>query len=294
MAFCCHGCDVIIFEASWDHASDPMQVAAPYTLVMPCGLGTRDTAQAKKQATEACHTIHRGTREVITGFVGGEVYNLISRACATAGSRLTVPAKSEAVVKESSLARTEFTYRGKGPYRLHSSYEVQFEAALAAIEACYALRRDGVRLPGAAIVAGIKNARVPLCFDVLTVRPGVIVSVISTQEDVRALFAELHQKSTSFGGKVVLCMQQSFDKLLSAFEKEFGAEQGYAVEEIICVGQNAPQAGQLPVTTCATVKRAAKSILALTDPNVTVLCIGNPAFAHGIKEAVNDALIGLS
>ena len=294
LAFCCHGCDVIIFEAARDHASDPMSAAAPYTLVMPCGFGTKDTAQSKKQAQDACLAIKRGTREVVTGFTGGEVYNLISQACAAAGSRLTVPAKSEAVVKESALAKTEFTYRGKGPYRLHSSYSVQFEAALAAIEACFALRRDGVRLPGAAIASGLQSAEVPLCFDVLTVRPGVIVSVASSNEDVRALLCALHQKQTSFGGRVVLCVQGTPDKLLTAFDKEFASEDAYAVEEIIYVGQDAPQHETIKITACTTVKRAAKHILAHTDPDVTVLCPGTPAFAHSIKQAVNDALIGLS
>ena len=294
LAFCCHGCDVIIFEAARDHASDPMSIAAPYTLVMPCGFGTRDTAAAKKQAQDACLAMKRGTREVVTGFTGGEVYNLISQACAAAGSRLTVPAKSEALVKESALAKMEFTYRGKGPYRLHSSYSVQFEAALAAIEACFALRRDGVRLPGAAIAAGLQKAEAPLCFDVLTVRPGVIVSVIGSAEDTRALFAALHERKNSFGSRVVLCVQGAPDKLISAFEKEFSAEDSYAIEEIIFVGANAPQHETIKVTACATIKRAAKSVLSHTDPDATVLCLGDPAFAHGIKQAVNDALIGLS
>ena len=297
MAFCCHGCDVIIFEASWEHASDPMQAAAPYTLVMPCGFGTKDTAQAKKQAVQACQTIHRGTREVITGFTGGEVYNLLSQACAAAGSRLTVPAKSEAAVSESSLARTVFTYRGKGPYLLHSSYSVQFEAALAAIEACYALRRDGVRLPGAAIAAGLQKAEVSLCFDVLTVRPGVIVSMASSTEDVRALLCALHEKQNSFGGRVVLCVQEAHEKLFAAFDKEFGAESGFAVQEVLWVGEMGKlptQYESLSVKQCATVKKAARQMLCYTDSDTTVLCIGDAAFAYGIKQALNDALIGLS
>lgn len=298
LAFCCHGCDFIIFETARDHASDPMLVAAPYTLVMPSGFGTRDTAQAKKQANDICQAIKRGTREVISGFTGGEVYHLISQACAAAGSRLTVPAKSEAVIKESSLNRTVFTYRTKGLYQLHSSYEVQFEAALAAIEACYALRRDGVRLPGPAIVAGIRQAQVPLCFDVVTVRPGIVISVASSAEDIRVLLAALRQKQTSFGGKVVFCVQSAPDKLLAAFEKEFGgSEEGYAVTELIWMGEPTRLPSQydaLPVTSVQTYKKAARQILSKTDPDVTVLCVGETAFAHGVKEAVNDALIGLS
>ena len=299
LAFCCHGCDFIIFEASGDFANDPMAVAAPYTLVMPSGFGTKDTAAAKKQAADACQAIRRGTREVITGFTGGEVYNLISQACAAAGSRLTVPAKSEAQVGESSLSRTEFTYRGKGAYRLHSSFEVQFEAALAAIEACYALRRDGVRLPGAAIIAGIGRAKAELCFDVLTVRPGIVVSVIDSAEDARAVLAALHQKSNSFGGKVVLCVSSAPHRLLAAFEKEFAdAEQSaYNVCEVMLVGEESDlpaQYAHVHVKTCTSTKKAAKQLLGYTDPEVTVLCLGDPAFCYGMKSAVNDALIGLS
>ena len=296
LAFCCHGCDVVLLDVSEDCTLDPMWVASPYTLVMPCGFGTRDTALAKKQAAQISRAVRRGTREVITGFVGGEVYNLLSQACASAGSRLTVPAKSEALVSEQSLGKTVFTYRGKGPYRLHSSFEVQFEAALAAVEACYALRRDGVRLPGQAIVAGLQKAEVPVCFDVITVRPGVIVSSAITQEDVRALFRALHQRTGSFGGKAVLCTEGAPEKLLAAFDKEFGTEQGYAVQEVILVGQNVPQpqSEQVALTACTTPKRAAKRILALTDPDVTVLVVGEPQFAYAIKQAVTDALIGLS
>ncbi len=294
LAFCCHGCDVVLLDISEDCTQDPMWVAAPYTLVMPCGFGTRDTALAKKQAVQLSRAVRRGTREVITGFVGGEVYNLLSQACAAAGSRLTVPAKSEAAVSEQSLGRTVFTYRGKGPYRLHASFEVQFQAALAAIEACYALRRDGVRLPGQAMMAGLQKAEVPVCFDVVTVRPGVIVSAATTQEDVRALTHALHEKSNSFGGRVVLCVGQAPDKLLAAFDKEFAAEEGYAVGEVIYVGQNAPQFEQPVLTVCATPKRAAKRILSLRDPDVTVLVVGEHPFAHALKQAVTDALIGLS
>lgn len=296
LAFCCHGCDVVLLDVSEDCAQEPMWVASPYTLVMPCGFGTKDTALAKKQAMQISRAVRRGTREVIMGFVGGEVYNLLSQACAQAGSRLTVPAKSEATVSEQSLSKTVFTYRGKGPYRLHGSFEVQFEAALAAIEACYALRRDGVRLPGQAMMAGLQNAQMPVCFDVLTVRPGVIVSAAVTREDERVLLHALHQKTGSFGGRVVLCTESDPDKLLAAFEKEFGAEQGYAAEEVIFVGQNVPQAQaeQTALTVCTTPKRAAKRILSLTDPDVTVLAVGAPQFAYAIKQAVSDALIGLS
>ena len=294
LAFCCHGCDVVLLDVSEDCTLDPMWVASPYTLVMPCGFGTRDTALAKKQAAQICRAVRRGTREVITGFVGGEVYNLLSQACALAGSRLTVPAKSEAVISEQSLNKTVFTYRSKGPYRLHGSFEVQFEAVLASIEACYALRRDGVRLPGQAIMAGLQKAEVPVCFDVVTVRPGVIVSAVITQEDVRALLAALHRKMGSFGGKVVLCTEQAPDKLLASFDKEFANEDGYAVQEIIVVGQAASQTELVTLTVCNTPKRAAKRILALHDPDVTVLALGEPKFAYAIKEAVMDALIGLS
>lgn len=294
LAFCCHGCDVVLLDVSEDCTLDPMWVASPYLLVMPCGFGTRDTAVAKKQAVQISRAVRRGTREVITGFVGGEVYNLLSQACATAASRLTVPAKSEAVITEQSLGSTVFTYRGKGPYRLHSSFEVQIEAAMAAIEACYALRRDGVRLPGQAIMAGIQKAEVELCFEVVTVRPGVIAGAAITQEDVRAFMHALHQRSNSFGGKVVLCIESAPDKLLSAFNKEFGEEEGYGVNEVIYVGQNAPQIEQPVLTVCATPKRVAKRILALTDPDVTVLVLGQAQFAYEIKQAVTDALIGLS
>ena len=294
LAFCCHGCDVVLLDVSEDCMLDPMWVASPFTLVMPCGFGTKDTALAKKQAVQFCRAVRRGTREVISGFVGGEVYNLLSQACAQAGSRLTVPAKSEASVSEQSLGKTVFTYRGKGPYRLHSCFEVQIEAALAAIEACYALRRDGVRLPGQAMAAGLQKAQVPVCFDVVTVRPGVIVNALITVEDARALLAALHQRMGSFGGKVVLCTAQSHDWLSDAFEKEFGAEQGYAIQEIIFVGQNAPQPVQIPLTACTTPKRAAKRILSLTDPDTTTLIVGDTKFAYAIKEAVTDALIGLS
>jgi hypothetical protein len=45
---------------------------------------------------------------------------------------------------------------------------------------------------------------------------------------------------------------------------------------------------------CLTPKRAAKCILSLTDPDTTTLIVGDTKFAYAIKEAVTDALIGLS
>ena len=287
MAFCCHGCDFILFDIAEDCKKDPMWVASPFTLVMPCGFGTRDTVLAKKQATEICQAIRRGTREVITGFVGGEVYNLISQACAGAGSRLTVPAKSEAVISQSSLARTEFTYRTRGPYVMHSSYAVQMEAVLACIEACYALRRDGVRLPGPAMIAGVQRASAPVCFEVLTVRPGVIVNAAGTPEEYRAMLAALEEKKASFGGQVVLCTQVGRDSVQNAVSKAFSAESAsFSLTEVICVKDK----GDREVPDALTLKQAAKRILTYTDEQVTVLCVGDVAFAHGIREAVLDAL----
>ncbi len=287
MAFCCHGCDFILFDISEDCKKDPMWVASPFTLVMPCGFGTRDTVLAKKQAAETCQAIRRGTREVITGFVGGEVYNLISQACAGAATRLTVPAKSEVVVNQASLAKTEFTYRTRGPYVMHSSFAVQYEAVLACIEACYALRRDGVRLPGPAMIAGVRRASVPVCFEVLTVRPGVIVNAAGTAEEYRAMLAALEERKASFGGQVVLCTQAGRDSVQNAVSKAFSAESAsFSLAEVVYVKDKGD--GEVPAA--LTLKQAAKHILSYTDEQVTVLCVGDVAFAHGIREAVLDAL----
>ncbi len=93
-------------------------------------------------------------------------------------------------------------------------------------------------------------------------------------------------------------MQQSPDKMLAAFDKEFGEQtDGFAVTHVLFVGQAQPlpeKYEQVQVDTCTTVKRAAKRILSYTDPDVSVLCMGDPSFAYSIKTAVSDALIGLS
>lgn len=291
LAFCCHGCDFILFDVTEDAKKDPMWVASPFTLVMPCGFGTKDTAAAKKQASQTCQAIRRGTKEVITGFVGGEVYNLLSQACAAAASRLTVPAKSEMSVIRTSLGRTEFTYRTRGPYVMHSSYAVQLEAVLASIEACYALRRDGVRLPGAAMIAGVQRATVPACFQVLTVRPGVIVNAACHAEEYRALFAALEEKKASFGASVVLCVEGESENLQNAFSKAFsGQDASFTLTGVICVGNKSEQSSAESMTVCTTAKQAAKRILGYTDEQVTVLCVGNPAFTFAISQAVLDAL----
>lgn len=290
MSFCCHGCDFILFDISEDCKKDPMQAAAPFTLVMPGGWGTKDTAQAKRLAADTCQAIRRGTKEVICGFVGGEVYNLISQACAASGSRLTVPARSEVVMLQSALSKTEFTYRTRGPYLIHSSYSVQMEAALAAIEACYALRRDGVRLPGPAMIAGLQRANVPVCFEVLTVRPGIIVNAALSQEECRAMLAALQEKQASFGSCVVLCTQGSGDGLQTICQKAFGGEgAAFALTDVICVREPG-----LADPAHLTLKQAAKRVLSYRDEQVTMLCVGNVAFAHSIRQAILDALNGLS
>lgn len=290
LSFCCHGCDFILFDISEDCKKDPMQVAAPFTLVMPGGWGTKDTAQAKRSASDTCQAIRRGTREVVCGFVGGEVYNLISQACAAAGSRLTVPAVSEAAVLRSALSGTEFTYRARGPYLIHSSYPVQMEAALASIEACYALRRDGVRLPGPAMIAGLQQACVSACFEVLTVRPGIIVNASVSQEECRGMLTALKEKQASFGEKVVLCTPGSCESLQAACQRAFDGESvSFALTDVICVKE--PGSAD---PSCVTLKQAAKRVLGYRDEQVTVLCVGNVAFAHGIKQAILDALNGLS
>ena len=66
------------------------------------------------------------------------------------------------------------------------------------------------------------------------------------------------------------------------------------MQEIIQVGQGTAQTELVTTTVCTTPKRAAKRILALTDPDTTVLIVGLPKFVGAVKEAVTDALIGLS
>ena len=59
---------------------------------------------------------------------------------------------------------------------------------------------------------------------------------------------------------------------------------------VISVCNKSEQSVADNVTVCTTVKQAAKRILGYTDEQVTVLCIGDPAFTFDIGQAVLDAL----
>lgn len=210
----CRSSEIVLIESDSDRKA-PAFVCAPFDLCILPTIGDSGEA-ATRQIRASAEAVREGTREVIGGIRGGEAYALLSDACASISARLTVPATAEYFARVQTVTETDFDYRGKQGYHVQGGSPLAAWAALLAMEGSFSLRRDGVRVPGTAIYAGLSTVRIPFLCELLSAAPCILLD-LATDDDMMYAPAEVIARYRVNKGKLYVCVPPSVTVLPHRF-----------------------------------------------------------------------------
>ena len=271
------GCEFIILEGTDKYD----RVCAPYELtVIPTLYGGE---AGLEQIKPLCDAIRCGTREVVSGNQKSDVYNYISNVCAPAGQRLFIPVKSQFELTEVGARRVCFNYNGRDGFVLKTPSLIMRDCAMTVIEAIFAVRREGIRLPVSAMISGISEAGSCGSFELVSYSPTVISDNAVQTDEVAQTYktlCEIFGEDKSFSVCIPADMQSDIDRLLSALPTD-------RLEDIYVYTHNFELSyyKDKPLTLCRTHKDMAKHILSRKEQDCITLILGG-AFSGRVRDEI--------
>ena len=270
------GCEFVILEGT-----DKLdRVCAPYELtVIPT---VYDSENGMEKVAKLCDSIRCGTREVVSGNQKSDIYNYISQVCAPSGQRLFIPVKAQFSVIEQSSRRLVFNYNGRDGFTLKTPSLIMRDCAMTVMEAIMAIRREGIRIPVSAMIAGIESAGSTGSFEIISYTPTIITDNSHEPDEVALMYKTFCE---IFGDKKFsVCIPANStseaEKLLSAIPAD-------VLQNVILCGHDyeITECCQKPVTVCRTHKDAAKIIAADQEHDSLWICYGG-SFSQKIKSEI--------
>lgn len=271
------GCEFIILEGTDRYD----RVCAPYELTIIPTLYNSETSG--DQVKLLCDSIRCGTREVVSGNQKSDIYNYISNVCAPSGQRLFIPVKSQFEVTEVGARRVCFNYNGRDGFVLKTPSLIMRDCAMTVIEAIFAVRREGIRLPVSSIISGIAEAGSCGSFELVSYSPTVIADNSRQSDEVAQAYktlCEVFGEGRRFSVCIPADSEQDVDRLLSTLPAEL------MDTVIVCTHSDlSPSYKGKPLTLCRTHRDAARLILKLEDSDAIMLCLGGD-FSHRVKDEI--------
>lgn len=263
------GCEYIILEGMRQGAAIEC-VLSPYEIIVIPPIYS--TSESERTVKSLCEVIKRGTREVVSGNQKSEVYNLISRACANSGAKLSIPVKAQFEVKELTSRSLTFDYCGREGFTMKSPSRLLRDVAMTVIESALALRRGGVKLPWSSISAGIGAVSGTGCFDVVSLLPLILMDTAGDVGEVELL----SETAKEVWGEDALADVTVFTTESAAYTaKIFGEETSVTV----CGGENAVEGA----VCLGSVKECAKALLEVNRKGKKAICYGSVDFVMELK-----------
>lgn len=181
-AFADADCDYAVMEIPADNIS--------HTAFNSPIISVISSTDSEDDAKSICARLDRNSKEVVSALQTKEIYKLISDKCAEINTRLTIPIKNSFIFMRSAIKHMEFTYNGKiysnGCGAYYQTYNM-----LTVLEATEALRRCGIKIPGTDICSAVLCEGVPLCFEIISIMPTIIVDRANTAKRRKALIESL-------------------------------------------------------------------------------------------------------
>lgn len=274
------GCEFVILEGT-DRFD---RVCAPFELtVIPT---VYDAKNAMEKIARLCDAIRCGTREVVSGNQRSDVYNYISNVCAPSGQRLFIPVKAQFALIEQSSRRIVFNYNGRDGFVLKTPSLIMRDCVLTVIEAIMAIRREGIRIPISAMIAGIESAGCADCFEMVSYTPTVIADNAASPDEVSLMYKTYCE---IFGErKFSVCLPAESEHEMQALLSQIPTDK---LERIIVCGHNYDMSSyqDRSVTVCRTHKDAARIIFSDRDPDSSWICFGGDASQRVKSEIIKFA-----
>ena len=260
------GCEFIILEGTerFDKVCAPFELAIIPTVY--------DAQNAKEKISHLCDAVRCGTREVVSGNQRSDIYNYISTVCAPSGQRLFIPAKAQFEVVEQSSRRIVFNYNGRDGFCLKTPSLIMRDCAMTAIEAIMAIRREGIRIPMSAMLAGVEASGSCGSFEVISYTPTVITDNSTESDEVCLMyktFCEIFGEDKKFSVCIPAESNAEIERLLSSIPDE-------KINKILVCGHNYDlnEYHSKVVFVCRNHKDAAKIVFADKDFDSIWICFG--------------------
>lgn len=282
------GCDFVVLE-------DSFRTPGIFSVCMPFDIAVVPTLYG--ELTEGyLSAIKQGTREVVSGDQRHDIHSYLVKKCSAEGVRLSFPMRTQFTLTSSSCRSIEFAYKGKTGYLLRSASYMLRDSALTAIEVAHAIRRAGIKLPGNAMVDGIKDAKDAGCFALLSSSPTIITDVSTTRGEILYLAKNLVElPETVRTGKKTLCFCADVeDDARNAIE----AFSNVDLDEILCVGACLDEIKKAVPEGCSFVgltdiEAAAEKIAHSNELDRLYLCFGSVPFAEAMKSRILRSISGI-
>ena len=269
VCFANNGCEIAIFERT-AQKNDPASTTELPIVSLLTPFFERDITDGRFE-----HLISKGTLETVSSPQHKETYSIISDACVLAGSRLTVPIYSDMEIKNITLFKTEFSYRGEN-YSIRSFSPYQTVNAITVIEAINSLIRCGFQINAEEVKKGLFSAGLDGKCETISIEPTVIVSTVFEKNDVDTLVASLSQVKSQFSKQIDVYVEPGCEIDLTALSASLASYE---------IPHNPPVS--LSVEDASKLLSNASSLTAET----ALILIGDKNYIYKAKIAFNNRLV---
>lgn len=264
-----HASDYVILEGMSNTEYDLSSLCAPYDLVViPAINGDREDV-----CKTVCNAIRHGVREVVSGNQKKQIYDKISNACVSAGARLTVTSKQSFKVENVSGIKLTFTYADRDGYTLKTPSITQRECAMLVIDSALAIRRNGIKLPWAAISSGLSNTVGTGCFEMISASPLLIIDSAETIDELDRFKSTLDSIfSKDDPSEISLCFPENAENEASFLHDR-------TVKKCIILSSSGQSLSTEERLVCKSVKECARELFSMMKSGEDVICFGSVSFA---------------
>ena len=278
LAFTSRKCDLCIIESDHFGADPSTCLHAPLAAVI-CGTIPNDD---KGEIAKIRSYISKGIQEIVSAPQNSDAYKIISETCYAINCRLTLPNRTAVEITKRSLRGTEFSYKGNAySLRLCGSFQV-FNAVLV-IEVAQMLSRRGFNVSEAAIANGLKAVAIPSKFEVISLKPLIIVDSTHTPVAIEAVCDSMAEFKEVTPSRVKLCLPSR--SLLDAYTHALERRE-YSIESaVLPVSEDNDSVASLSFPTAfgkTSVAIVTKALEGL-DNDTMLLISGTPSFVHDVR-----------
>ncbi len=278
LAFVEHECALCIIES--DHkGEDPSRALSSPLAAIICG---RIPSGERLEIAKIRSYIRRGITEIVSAPQNEEAFKIISDTCASAGARLTWPARKNFEITGLNLRGTQFLYKGTS-YSLHLCGKFQTVNALVAIESAEMIARFGYKISSEHIKSGIEAVEAPCKFEVLSVSPTIIADSTHTDVAIGAVCDSLADFKSLTGTNIRLCLPEGelVQKYIDAL-----TDRGYSIEKVSALADPSGSAvisSNIPIFVLKNARLTAKDALASLSSDSILLISGHSNFTMKLK-----------
>ncbi len=206
------GCALCLIESDHNNPDPTRFLSAPFAAAICGTIPSNNSKEIKKIRTYISH----GIQEIVSAPQDQNAYHVISQTCAAINCRLTIPTKAMLEIKKLSLFGTDFLYKGKS-YHIGLCGQFQVTNATVVLEILEMLARRGYSLSEEQIQTGLKRARIPAKFEILSVSPTIIADSTHSDVAIETVCASMADFRSVIGSSLRLCLPD--EHLLERYSK---------------------------------------------------------------------------